>query len=174
MIKKGVLVTLFFLVFSVAVVQAIGKGQQNTDSVQSESTAITDVSIKAPNFTLTTPEGKKVNLADYQGKKVILNFWATWCPPCKAEMPALQDLYERLNGHIEILAINIDPENDVSKFVKKHKLTFPILLDQTGKVNESYSILSVPTTFLLDENGTIIKKQIGAMTLEQMEAFIAT
>lgn len=132
-----------------------------------------DVSKQAPEFSLRTLEGNEVKLSDYKGKKVIINFWATWCPPCKAEMPAMQKLYERVNGQFDLLAINIDPKNDVAGFVNDNRITFPVLLDESGKINESYSILSVPTTFLVDEKGIIVKKHIGAMTLDQMEEFIS-
>ncbi|TCN25957.1 redoxin domain-containing protein [Mesobacillus foraminis] len=130
--------------------------------------------IQAPEFSLKNLQNETIQLSQYKGKKVLINFWATWCPPCKAEMPVMQDLYERNMDKIEFLAINIDPENNVKSYVKKMELTFPILLDKSGTINEQYGIISIPTTFLVDENGNIIKKQIGAMNAEQMQEFINT
>jgi peroxiredoxin len=173
MIKKGVTVLLLLLFFTVALGQAMGSGEQETSlGVEKATIASAEVAGQAPDFTLTSIEGQEVKLSDFKGRKVMLNFWATWCPPCKAEMPAMQQLFNQANGYMEILAINIDPQNDVAGFVHEHELTFPILLDETGKVNENYSIISIPTTILINEKGMIEKKQIGAMTLEQMEEFI--
>ncbi|WP_404333015.1 redoxin domain-containing protein [Mesobacillus maritimus] len=173
MIKKGLTVLLLLLLFAVALSQAMGNEDQNTNVATQEAiTATVEVAGQAPNFTLSTLKGKEVKLSDFKGRKVMINFWATWCPPCKAEMPAMQQLYDHANGYMDILAINIDPKNDVSGFVRENQLTFPILLDESGKVNEDYSIISIPTTFLINEEGMIEKKHIGAMTLEQMEEFI--
>lgn len=173
MIKKGITVLFLLLFFVVALGQAMGNDLPETSVGAEEATiAIAEVAEQAPDFTLTSLEGQEVKLSDFKGRKVMLNFWATWCPPCKAEMPAMQQLYDQANGYIEILAINIDPQNDVAGFVRENELTFPILLDKTGKVNENYSIISIPTTILINEKGGIVKKQIGAMTLEQMEEFM--
>lgn len=128
--------------------------------------------VQAQEFSLENLNGKQIQLSHYKGERVLINFWATWCPPCRAEMPAMQELYEKYKDRIEFLAINIDPENDVKGYVNEMKLTFPILLDKTGAVNERYGIISIPTTLLVDEKGTIIKKQIGAMNSEQLKEFI--
>jgi peroxiredoxin len=121
---------------------------------------------KAPDFTLKTLSGETVNLSQYEGKTVILNFWATWCPPCKEELPAMQKFYDKNQGKVEILAINIDPENNVKKYKQEMGLTFPILLDSNEKVNNQYGIIAIPTTIVIDENGKITKKHIGALTEE--------
>ena len=174
MIKKVLMISALLLLFVVAVTQATdSESIEETLNVQKGIIMSADVSKQAPEFSLRTLDAKEVKLSDHKGKKVIINFWATWCPPCKAEMPAMQQLYERVNGQFDLLAINIDPKNDVAGFVKENKITFPVLLDESGKVNESYNILSIPTTFLVDEKGIIVKKHIGAMTLDQMEEFIS-
>ncbi len=162
------------LFFAVAITQAIDN-TEHEEAVEAEpvmKAMAAEVNEKAPDFSLKTLEGKEVKLSDFKGKKVMINFWATWCPPCKAEMPAMQQLYNQANGYFDILAINIDPQNDVKGFVSENRLTFPILLDESGKTNQGYSIISIPTTFLINEKGIIEKKHIGAMTFEQMEEFI--
>lgn len=123
----------------------------------------------APAFTLKNLAGEEVSLKDYRGKKVMLNFWATWCPPCKEEMPAMEQFYKESSKEVEILAVNLDPQNNVNSFVKDNKLTFPILLDQNGTTQQIYSIISIPTTLIIDEQGLILKKHIGSMTYEQMQ-----
>ncbi len=121
---------------------------------------------KAPDFELKTLEGKTVRLSDYRGKKVILNFWATWCPPCKAEMPDIQKYYTEADDNVEILAVNIDPQYDVKKFVREANVTFPVLLDSNDEVNTMYRILTIPTTYFIDGEGIIRSKYLSVMTIE--------
>ncbi|MGG7619296.1 peroxiredoxin family protein [Bacillus coreaensis] len=121
---------------------------------------------KAPDFELMTLDGKTVKLSDYRGKKVILNFWATWCPPCKAEMPDIQKFYNEADDNVEILAINIDPQYDVKKFVREANVTFPVLLDSKDEVNNLYRILTIPTTYFIDGDGIIRSKHLSVMTIE--------
>ncbi|MBT2638056.1 redoxin domain-containing protein [Bacillus sp. ISL-39] len=123
----------------------------------------------SPNFKLKNLAGEEVSLKDYRGKKVMLNFWATWCPPCKEEMPAMERFYKEKSKDVEILAVNLDPQNNVISFVKDNDLTFPILLDHDGSTQQTYSIISIPTTFIIDEQGLILKKHIGSMTYDQMQ-----
>lgn len=121
---------------------------------------------KAPDFELKTLDGKTVKLSDYRGKKVILNFWATWCPPCKAEMPDIQKYYNEADDNVEILAVNIDPQYDVKKFVRDANVTFPVLLDSKDEVNTLYKILTIPTTYFIDGEGIIRSKHLSVMTTE--------
>ncbi|OMP68283.1 redoxin domain-containing protein [Domibacillus epiphyticus] len=128
---------------------------------------------KAPDFTLKTIDGKEVNLSDYEGKKVLINFWATWCPPCKAEMPHMQSFYDGEPENVEILAVNLEEkEAKVSEFVKQYELTFPILLDEEGSVGETYEVYTIPTTYLLNEDGTVNQKIIGPMDEAMMKKLI--
>lgn len=152
--------------------------QQFANESEAESTVIAANSpgltegVLAPSFALTSLNGEEVKLEDYRGKKVLLNFWATWCPPCKAEMPAMEKLYKKYSGEFEILSVNLDPENDVAGFAKKNDLSFPILLDEKQEVQSQYSVISIPTTYMIDEKGIIVNKQIGSMTYEQLKVFI--
>jgi peroxiredoxin len=128
-----------------------------------------DAGMVAPNFILKNLAGEEVSLKDYRGKKVMVNFWATWCPPCKEEMPAMEKFYKKNSKEVEILAVNLDPQNNVKGFVEEKGLTFPILLDEEGSTQQTYSVISIPTTLILDEQGLILKKHIGSMTFEQMQ-----
>ena len=124
-----------------------------------------EVGDAAPDFTLPTPEGNSVRLADQRGKVVFLNFWATWCPPCRQEMPSMESLYQRLRGReFEILAVSIDRngEDAVPPFVAKYGLTFPVLLDPDSKIFRLYGVTGVPETFIVDRNGVILLKIIGS------------
>ncbi|WP_110113313.1 TlpA disulfide reductase family protein [Bacillus sp. CGMCC 1.16541] len=131
---------------------------------------------KAPTFTLPLLGGNDVNLSDYQGKKVILNFWATWCPPCKAEMPEMQKFYDQYSDDVEILAVNLTSSertvDAVDQFLKERGFTFPVLLDEQEEVSsKQYKILTIPTTYFIDESGVITKRINGPMNYEQMESF---
>jgi peroxiredoxin len=126
---------------------------------------------KAIDFKLKNLSGEEVTLSQFKGKKVIINFWATWCPPCKEEMPVMEDFYQKNRDEIEILAINIDPQYNVKEYQKSLGLSFPILLDEDDKINKAYDILTVPTTYVINEQGNITHKQIGAIT--SLEAFKA-
>ena len=119
----------------------------------------------APNFTLKNLEGKEVSLSEFRGKFVLINFWATWCGPCKIEMPSLETLYQRFkNKNFVMLAISNDMfgEAVVKPFVKAHKISFPILLDQRLKASNQFGVVSLPSTFMIDPKGKIIGALYGA------------
>ena len=119
----------------------------------------------APDFTLKTFEGKTVRLSELRGKKVILiNFWATWCPPCRLEMPTMQQIYSEYKGKgFEILAVNIEPDakEEIRDFIKELRLTFPVLLDSNMKVTRQYRLFGLPVSVLIDRQGIIRGKEIG-------------
>jgi cytochrome c biogenesis protein CcmG, thiol:disulfide interchange protein DsbE len=121
------------------------------------------INSRAPDFTLKDPAGKNISLSAFKGKVVLLNFWATWCPPCRAEMPALNKLYrEKKNRGLEIIAVSTDRSvSSVKDFLEKHKVDFPILFDEDRSAAKLYRVFSMPTTFLIDRNGTIVEKFYG-------------
>ena len=111
----------------------------------------------APDFTLATPDGKKKSLKDYRGKVVFLNFWATWCPSCRTEMPDMDKLYREYKAKgLEIVAVNVkDKRDDAMKFVQNMKLTYPIMLDPEGEVGLLYGAWGMPATYLIDRKGIV-------------------
>lgn len=137
-----------------------------------------------PDFTLTTLDGEDVTLSELRGKKVVLNFWATWCPPCKAEMPHMQNYYEQYakEDNVEILAVNLtSAERDVTEeakmdtvttFKDSYELTFPILLDLNNDVGIDYQILTIPTTYFIDTNGYIQHTIQGPMNMDMLESYV--
>ena len=171
MLKKIIASLLLLLLIAVAIVQAMDKPEEKED----ESLGGLKAGVKAPDFTLKTLDGEEVTLSDYRGKKVLLNFWATWCAPCKKEMPEMQAFAEKAGEEVVILAVNIDPENDVKAFADDNRLTFPIVLDEKSSkklVNDQYKVLSIPTTFFIDRKGFIQKKVVSAMQLKDMEQYM--
>jgi len=119
----------------------------------------------APDFRLTLLGGGEVALSELRGQVVIVNLWASWCPPCRAEMPALQEAYEAYRDRgLEILAVNTtyqDSQAAAARFVLEYGLTFPVPMDQTGEVSRSYLLRALPTSFFIDRDGVIRSVVIG-------------
>lgn len=114
---------------------------------------------KAPNFVLKNLDGEKVKLSDFHGKGVLLNFWGTWCEPCKKEMPYLNEVYQQDMEGVVIVGVNIgQPHLTVSNFANRYNIKFPLLLDKSNAVTNRYNIGPIPTTFLINENGVIVDK----------------
>jgi peroxiredoxin len=120
------------------------------------------------DFTLTEINGKTWTLQGLRGKVVLVNFWATWCPPCRKEMPDLETLYKQFKGQgLVILAISDEEESKVRPFVAGQKVTYPILLDPGRKVNELFQIEGIPKTFVYDRNGKLVAQSIDMRTRRQ-------
>ncbi|NCU17220.1 TlpA family protein disulfide reductase [Bacillus sp. P1(2020)] len=122
----------------------------------------------APDFTLNTHNGNTITLSELKGKKVLLNFWASWCGPCEEEMPAMQKVYNELMGQdVEIVAVNMtigkETIESATQFVKQYGLTFPVPLDTKGEVMKLYEIYGLPTSYFLDSEGIIRAKFFGPM-----------
>ena len=127
----------------------------------------------APNFQLVDLTGEARQLSDYRGQYVVLNFWATWCPPCLAEMPAMEKLYQHYRERgLVVVAVSSDVEGGsvVQPFIDKLRLTFPVLLDPEGRVSASYGARNLPMTFLLDRDGRVIAAAEGAREWYSEEA----
>ena len=134
------------------------------------------IKTKAIDFKLKDLDGKELSLSDLKGKKVFLNFWATWCPPCKAEMPEIEKLYEETkDSDLVIVAVEIgEPLSTVKTFIDSNKYSFKVLLDSDQSVASKYNIASIPTSYFIDVNGNIISKNVGAMNIDQMKGYIKT
>lgn len=124
----------------------------------------------APNFTAQTLDGQTVKLADLRGKVVLVNFWASWCPPCKAEMPAIEATYQAYrNQNFVVLAVNSTAQDNLTEaryFVDKTRLSFPILLDESGEITRLYRVQSLPTSFFVDREGVIHEVVVGGPMAE--------
>ncbi|GJL80201.1 MAG: hypothetical protein NPINA01_31900 [Nitrospinaceae bacterium] len=130
----------------------------------------------APGFALQDIQGNMVNLEDFRGKAILLNFWATWCEACKEELPSMQRLYEALSSQgVEVVAISIDRRNfdRVKKYAKEYNLTFPVLWDPEQKVRKHYYIMGLPTTYLIDPNGRLKGFASGARVWDSPDSIQA-
>lgn len=129
---------------------------------------------KAANFVLPGIDGKKQELI-VKGKPTIVHFWTSWCATCKAEFPLLKRLYDRYKDDVQFQMVNVTVEDDpqeARKLIQKENYDFPVLFDFSGEVGETYQIISVPTTYFVDENGKIHKKVLGTMTEKQFHSVL--
>ncbi|MCY7769800.1 thiol-disulfide oxidoreductase ResA [Bacillus haynesii] len=131
---------------------------QNTESVA--------VGEKAPNFSLEDVDGNRLKLDELKGKGVFLNFWGTWCEPCKREFPYMANQYKVFKDKgVEIVAVNVGESNlAVRNFMKDHGVNFPVVLDKDRQVLNAYDVTPLPTTFLINPDGEIVKVVTGEMT----------
>ena len=129
--------------------------------------------VAAPAFTLKDMDEEKYSLADFRGKVILLNFWATWCPPCRREMPSMERLYQKFNGeHFTVIAVNQMEDGDhVFAFTGQLDVdpTFPVLFDTDSKVSSSYRVNGLPTSFLIDKQGKIRYRAIGGREFDHPE-----
>jgi cytochrome c biogenesis protein CcmG, thiol:disulfide interchange protein DsbE len=129
----------------------------------------------APDFALTTAAGEMFKLSDLRGTPVVLNFWATWCPPCRSEMPELQAASQRLAGQVAIVGVDqAETPTEVQVFASQFGITYPIPLDQGADASRLYAVRSLPTTFFIDRSGIIRQVQIGPVTEATLEQSLKT
>ena len=118
----------------------------------------------APDFDLEDIDGEHHKLADYRGQAMVVNFWATWCPPCRAEMPSMERAWRimKKEGGMVMIAINVGEDEDaIFQFTAEHPVTFPILLDRDSSVVSAWAVRGLPTTYVVDAEGRIVYRAIG-------------
>ena len=140
-----------------------------------ELPAAPEVGRLAPDFTLTDLEGNTVSLSGLRGKTVFLNFWATWCPPCREEMPEIEAVYQqyREQGVVVIGVDLLEPEEDVLSFVREGGYSWTFVIDTTGAVGRRYGVNAIPASFFVDKNGVIRSVQTGPMSRQRMASHLA-
>ena len=129
----------------------------------------------APDFTLTDLEGSSVTLSDFRGQAVFINFWATWCPPCRAEMPEIEAVYQEYKDK-DVVVIGVDlyeSEGKVRRYIERGGYSWTFVIDTTGEVTRDYRVTSIPTSFFLDKQGIIRALKSGAMTKRSIESKLA-
>jgi len=158
---------LWFLVVAIALAACTGPGQVAPGGI--------NVGNRARDFTLENLAGDKVSLSDYEGKVVLINFWATWCPPCRAEIPDLEAAYRAWEGNgLVVLGLSTDESREqVQAFVDEFGMTYPILLDSEAKIMETYRARGLPMSVLVDRDGVIQVRHIGYLDAEQLNDYLA-
>jgi thiol-disulfide isomerase/thioredoxin len=159
----------------------VASGQTNPFNPNEDiGTAITKgplINEIAPDFMLETLDGKSITLSELKGKKVFINFWASWCPPCRDEMPEIEQ-FTKQNPDVVVLAVNLrnTEKNDeaVHNYIEENEYTFPVLLDRKGDVGNTYKVLTLPTSFFVNTKGIVQYKFIGPLSLEKMSELVST
>ena len=160
------------IVFAVLTVIAVNVNAANaSDTLLNLGISVAKSPLDTIEFQLEDLQGTTKSLSSYRGKVVFLNFWATWCGPCRSEMPSMQRLYDVLKDEgFEIVAVNLqESAHQVKRFLDEEKLTFPVLLDKDGYTGSVYGARSIPTTYLIDREGKIFARAIGAREWDSPE-----
>jgi peroxiredoxin len=167
---KLYLTILFTIVASVILIIIL---RYEKDSTR-KSVGPIQLGLAAPDFTFPALDGQMVSLSDHRGKVVLVNIWATWCPPCRQEMPSMQKLYEKFRSDkFEILAVSIDSagREAVVPFMREMNLTFPALLDPNENIKRLYGITGIPESFIIDKKGIVVEKIVGPIDWATSEVF---
>ncbi len=128
---------------------------------------------RAPLFALNGLDGQSVSLDDLRGKPTIINFWATWCPPCRQELPVLENTFENYREQINFVAVNLrESPGTVQPFANKMGLTFPIVLDTDSAVSQLYQVRGIPTTLFLDTRGVVVNRHVGPLDKQTIEGYL--
>ena len=171
---KNIITTAILLLLLIAVFFATKDTDKEISSkskIKEDPFAINPIGKKAPDFSLKNLQGEVVKLSDFKGKKVLVNFWATWCPPCQEEAPAIEKFHKD-NPDVIILAVNIDPNQDIKGFIDKYQTTFPVLLDEEKSVSTMYGTFKIPETYFINEDGIVKNKRIGSMDYNVMKTLV--
>jgi thiol-disulfide isomerase/thioredoxin len=130
---------------------------------------------KARDFTFESLDGSNVSLSDHEGSVVLVNLWATWCSPCRAEIPDLEAAYQSYKDEgFVILGVNVqEPQENVAPFVQEFDMSYPVLLDKDGELMKTYRAQGLPMSFIVDADGVIQVRHMGYLTGEQLESYLA-
>ncbi|RDW17745.1 TlpA family protein disulfide reductase [Oceanobacillus chungangensis] len=194
MYKKMTGLMILLVLVGILIVNIIDQNKQNTtERISNEFDVSGDTSVQggviapiesvgiepgelAPDIELEAADGTQFKLSELRGKKVLLNFWATWCPPCKEEMPAMQQFYDAHKDEMEVIAVNFkEKDQKVRDFINDSVYTYTIPIDEDGVVSNEYGVYTVPTTYFIGTDGIIQQpRKVGPMTYEYMEEMLQT
>jgi thiol-disulfide isomerase/thioredoxin len=154
-----------------------GENEIAEKEVPAEEINTNQSTIKAPNFALQSVDGKKIKLSDYEGKIVLVDFWATWCGPCRRGIPDLVELQNQYKDDLVVIGISLDQEatlEDVKPFMKEFKINYPIVYGTQQVVVDYGNIQAIPTSFVIDQNGNVVNKHVGLVPKSVYEQQIKT
>ncbi len=167
-------ITLAIILIFAGIVTLFWMGQQAPSNNNASAGVVTQAGQPAPDFSLVSLEGETVQLSDFSGQVVMVNLWATWCPPCKAEMPTINAYYQahKNEGFVVLAVNNQENKSQVSKFIQTNGFSFPVLLDAHSRVITDYNVRGLPTSFIIDRDGQIQHTHTGQISREQLEEIV--
>ena len=163
--KKILIVTLCFFTVMNLYTQTNAVPENVFRAFREAGIQVLTTGVRPSDFSLPLLDGTTFTLSQLQGRGVFLNFWATWCPPCRAEMPSMEALYQRLKDRgLEIIAVNLgESRNTVSNFMTQYNLSFPAALDLRSSTGSLYGVQAVPTTYIIDRRGLVVARLVGSI-----------
>lgn len=175
--KKVIIYTVVFILFMILAVWGYNYLKEEYPEGETGENSKEEVLVKASDFKMLNSKGEEVKLSDFYGKPVIVNFWETWCSPCKMELPSFNKLYLQYGDKINFVMVNLTDgykgdTGAVKDFVSSNKYDFPLYFDIDSSAAIAYSIYSIPQTLFIDENGNIVKSVIGMMSEETLSNYI--
>lgn len=146
----------------------------DSDSSSNQSQSTGQQKNTAPDFTVVDYNGKQTKLSDKKGKPVVVNFWASWCGPCKSEFPAFEDAYNKYGNDVEFMMINLtdgyqETISSAKSFIDEQNYTFPVYYDTTMSASNAYGVFSIPKTLFIDKNGNIVQNRTGTISQDTLE-----
>ena len=170
---------LLALLLALIMLLCCGCGAEKEESEEKTQTTTEEAVDLAPELNVYDREGNPVSLADMKGKPVIINFWATWCGPCKSELPAFQQAYETYGEDIVFMMVDMvsgrtETKAGAIEYVDGQGYTFPLYFDEDETAVVNYDITAVPATFVIDAKGQVVKSHVGAMSFDELEALLKT
>jgi cytochrome c biogenesis protein CcmG/thiol:disulfide interchange protein DsbE len=162
---------IFLTVFIVVSLNVYGCSSNNDNQPEQSQNSYNTIQEekKAPGFTLVSTEGKNINLNDYKGKVVILDFWATWCGPCRRGVPDLVSIQNNYEKDVVVIGISLDDERtkkDIKPFMKEYGINYPVVYGTSEVVSNYGNIRAIPTSFIIDQNGNVVDKYVGLVSKE--------
>ena len=171
--KKILSIVSILILLGIMIVASVASFRFPEETPQPEQQPVVQKDFPLQDFELVNLEGNAVKLSDFRDRWVVLNFWATWCPPCRQEMPLLEEVSKELSPELVVLGVNsMEADNEVRSFVETNNLSFMILFDGDGRVEQQYLIHGLPTTLFIDKNGVLKIRHVGVLTRSQVDEYL--
>ena len=175
--KKIIIYALILVVLIFVSIYGYKKLTQENSVGQTTELKLENEVKTATNFTVYTAEEEKVRMLDFKEKPIVVNFWATWCGPCKVELPSFEELYKEYGDRVQFMMVNLtdgkqEKKEDVQGFISKHNYTFPVFFDTNRTAYNTYNLYQIPKTLFVDKDGNLVYSHTGAMSKSTIENYI--
>lgn len=171
--KRSVSLASVLIVLGLLIAVSVTSFHFPEEAIELESQPITQKDFPLQDFELVDLGGDLVKLSDFRGKWVILNFWATWCPPCRQEMPLLVETHEKYSPDLIVLGVNsMETDDEVRAFIERNSISFPIVFDSEGQTGQQYLVHGLPTTLFIDREGVLRIRHVGQLTRPVLDEYL--